>query len=152
MSSAMKRDVPPMKLARPGSIAFVNSPRPIYWQPSSSSTSARTRCGSIFSAWYTTLRWLLALDLEATKRVLIDILRRWYDEVFRQQEPQILPVLERDGEAKRALQVSMPAEQLIEAATGWEYVREPGIRRVVLIPSYVLRPWSTSGERADTRI
>ncbi len=41
---------------------------------------------------------------------------------------------------------------MIEAATGWEYVPEPGIRRVVLIPSYVLRPWSTSGERAGTRI
>jgi DNA-binding transcriptional ArsR family regulator len=102
--------------------------------------------------WQKTLRWLLTLDIEATKGVLIDILRRWYDEVFRRQELQILPVLERDGEAKRALQASMPAEQLIEAATGWEYVPEPGIRRVVLIPSYVLRPWSTSGERADTRI
>lgn len=102
--------------------------------------------------WQKTLRWLLALDTEATKRVLVDILHRWYDEVFRQQEPQILPILARDGETKRALQASLSAEQLIEAATGWEYVPEPGIRRVVLIPSYVLRPWSTSGERADTRI
>jgi DNA-binding transcriptional ArsR family regulator len=102
--------------------------------------------------WQKTLRWLLALDIEATKRVLVDILHRWYDEVFCQQEPRILPILVRDGEAKCALQASMSAEQLIEAATGWEYVPEPGIRRVVLIPSYVLRPWSTSGERADTRI
>jgi DNA-binding transcriptional ArsR family regulator len=102
--------------------------------------------------WQKTLRWLLALNIEATKGVLIDILRRWYDEVFRRQELQILPVLERDGETKRALQASMPVEQLIEAATGWEYVPEPGIRRVVLIPSYILRPWSTSGERAGTRI
>jgi DNA-binding transcriptional ArsR family regulator len=102
--------------------------------------------------WQKTLRWLLTLDIEATKGVLIDILRRWYDEVFRRQELQILPVLERDGETKRALQASMPVEQLIEAATGWEYVPEPGIRRVVLIPSYILRPWSTSGERAGTRI
>ena len=102
--------------------------------------------------WQKTLRWLLALDIEATKQVIIDILRRWYDEVFRQQEPQILPVLVRDAEAKRALQASMSAEQLIEAATGWEYVPEPGIRRVVLIPSSVLRPWSTSGERAATHI
>lgn len=102
--------------------------------------------------WQKTLRWLLALDIEATKRVLVDILHRWYDEVFCQQEPHILPILVRDGEAKCALQASMSAEQLIEAATGWEYVPEPGIRRVVLIPSYVLRPWSTSGERADTRI
>lgn len=78
------------------------------------------------------------------ERVIIDILRRWYDGVFRQQEPQILPVLARDAEAKRALQASMSAQQLIEAATGWEYVPEPGIRRVVLIPSSVLRPWSTS--------
>jgi DNA-binding transcriptional ArsR family regulator len=102
--------------------------------------------------WQKTLRWLLALDTEATKRVLVDILRRWYNEVFRQQEPQILPILARDVETKRAQQASMSAEQLIEAATGWEYVPEPGIRRVVLIPSYVLRPWSTSGERASTRI
>lgn len=102
--------------------------------------------------WQKTLRWLLTLDMEATKRVLVDILQRWYDEVFRQQESYILPILVRDVEAKRALHVSLSAEQVIEAATGWEYVSEPGIRRVVLIPSYVLRPWSTSGQRADTRI
>lgn len=102
--------------------------------------------------WQKTLRWLLALDSEATKRVLVDILHRWYNEVFRQQESHILPILARDVEAKRALQVSLPAEEVIEAATGWEYVPEPGIRRVVLLPSYVLRPWSTSGERAGTRI
>ncbi|HLH61478.1 MAG TPA: metalloregulator ArsR/SmtB family transcription factor [Ktedonobacteraceae bacterium] len=104
------------------------------------------------AGWQRTLRWLLALDIEATKRLLVDILRRWYDEVFQKQEPQILPILTRDAEAKRALQASMPAEQLIEVATGWEYLPEPGIRRVVLIPSYILRPWSTSGERAGTRI
>ena len=102
--------------------------------------------------WQKTLRWLLALDLEATKRLLVDILRRWYNEVFQKQEPDILPILARDAEAKRVLQASMTTEQLIEAATGWEYIPEPGIRRVVLIPSYVLRPESTSGERADTRI
>jgi DNA-binding transcriptional ArsR family regulator len=102
--------------------------------------------------WQKTLRWLLALNIDATKQVILDILRRWYDEVFRQQESQILPILVRDAETKRALQASMSAEQLIEAATGWEYVPEPGIRRVVLIPSYILRPESTSGERADTRI
>lgn len=102
--------------------------------------------------WQKTLRWLLTLDIQATKRVLLDIVRGWYEEVFRQQESHILPILTRDGEAKRALEARMPMEQLIEAATGWEYVPEPGIRRVVLIPSYVLRPWCALGERSDTRI
>jgi DNA-binding transcriptional ArsR family regulator len=102
--------------------------------------------------WQKTLRWLLALDREATKRVLTEILRRWYDEVFHAQEPDILPILARDVEAKRTLQVSTPVARLIEAATGLEYVPEPGVRRIVLIPSYVLRPYSATGERAGTRI
>ena len=102
--------------------------------------------------WQRTLRWLLSLKVEATKRILLDILWRWYEEVFRQQEAQILPILMRDAEAKRALEASISAEALIEAATGWEYVPEPGIRRVVLIPSYVLRPWSALGERSEIRI
>jgi DNA-binding transcriptional ArsR family regulator len=102
--------------------------------------------------WQKTLRWLLTLDTEATKRVLLDILRRWHEEVFRQQEPYILPILTRDSEAKQALQLKMSVEQLIEAATGWEYLPEPGIRRVVLVPSYILRPNSVLGERSDTRI
>jgi DNA-binding transcriptional ArsR family regulator len=102
--------------------------------------------------WQHTLRWLLPLDLEATKRMLVDILRQWYDQIFRQQESEILPILLRDGEAKRALQTSLPASQLIETATGWDYLPEPGIRRVVLIPSFVLRPWSTAAERYETRL
>ena len=102
--------------------------------------------------WQKTLRWLLTLDTEATKRVLVDILQRWYEEVFRQQEAHVLPILMRDSETKHALQVNISVEQMIESVTGWEYLPEPSIRRVVLIPSYVLRPHSTTGERSDTRI
>ncbi len=102
--------------------------------------------------WQQTLRWLLALNGEATKHILVDILHRWYEEVFRHQERDLLPILLRDGDAKRALQAAMPVERVIETATGWDYLPEPGIHRVVLVPSYLLRPWSLSGERADTRI
>jgi hypothetical protein len=102
--------------------------------------------------WQQTLRWVLALDAAATKRVLLDLVRSWYDEVFSAQEAQVRPILERDAEAKQALQETLSAEQLIEAATGWEYIPEPGIRHAALIPSYVLRPWSMLGERASTRI
>jgi DNA-binding transcriptional ArsR family regulator len=102
--------------------------------------------------WQKTLRWLLALDMIATKNILLDILRGWYDEVFREQEPTILPILERDVEAKRALKATLSPEQLIEACTGWEYVPEPGIKRVVLIPSYINRPYNSDAEHHGTRI
>ena len=102
--------------------------------------------------WQKTLRWLLALDMTATKNILLDLLRGWYDEVFREQEPTILPILARDVEAKRALKSTMSPEQLIETCTGWEYVPEPGIKRVVLIPSYINRPYNSDSRYHDTRI
>jgi len=102
--------------------------------------------------WQKLLRWLLALDMTATKNILLDILRGWYEEVFREQEPAILPILARDVEAKRALKSTMSPEQLIETCTGWEYVPEPGIKRVVLIPSYINRPYNSDVEHHGTRI
>jgi DNA-binding transcriptional ArsR family regulator len=102
--------------------------------------------------WQRTLRWLLSLDMVATKNVLLDILSRWYHEVFQEQEAAILPILERDVEAKRALAATVSPEQLIELATGLEYIPGPGIERIVLIPSYILRPWNADAERGNTMI
>jgi DNA-binding transcriptional ArsR family regulator len=102
--------------------------------------------------WQRTLRWLLSLEPLATKNLLLEIFRGWYNEVFREQEPQIMPILARDVEAKLALKPTVSAEQLIEIATGWEYMPEPGIQRVVLIPSYITRPFNSDAQRYDTRI
>lgn len=102
--------------------------------------------------WQRTLRWLLSLEPTATKSLLLYIFHGWYDEVFREQEPQILPILARDVEAKLALKPTVSAEQLIEITTGWEYMPEPGIQRVVLVPSYISRPFNADAERYDTRI
>ena len=102
--------------------------------------------------WQRTLRWLLSLEQVATKDLLLDIFHGWYDEVFREQEPYIMSILARDVEAKLALKLTHSTEQLIEIATGWEYVPEPGIRRVVLVPSYITRPWNSETERHDTVI
>jgi DNA-binding transcriptional ArsR family regulator len=102
--------------------------------------------------WQRTLRWLLSLEQVATKNLLLEIFQGWYDEVFRDQEPYIMPILARDVEAKLALKLTHSTEQLIEMATGWEYVPEPGIRQVVLVPSYITRPWNSDAEMNDTVI
>jgi DNA-binding transcriptional ArsR family regulator len=102
--------------------------------------------------WQRTLRWLLSLEQVATKNLLLEIFHGWYDEVFCEQEPYIMPILARDVEAKLGLKPTHSAEQLIEMATGWEYVPEPGIRRVVLVPSYITRPWNSDAEMNDTVI
>lgn len=96
---------------------------------------------------------LLALTPEENKRQALDVLRRWYDEVFRHQEPEVVPVLAHDAAAKRELIGTMPAERLIDLATnGIRYSAEPGIRRVILIPSVAYRPWVLISEHRDARI
>jgi DNA-binding transcriptional ArsR family regulator len=102
--------------------------------------------------WQKTLRWILLMDMAAAKELLLELLRGWYDEIFREQEGQIMPMLERDVESRRALQATQSPEQMIEMCTGWEYVPEPGIRRVLLVPSYVSRPYNGDAEIGDTRI
>lgn len=102
--------------------------------------------------WQRTLRWMFSLEAAAVKDQLLDIVQGWYDEVFRGQEPQFMPILAREVEAKRALQVMHSPEQLIEMCTGWEYVPEPGIHRVLLIPSYVARPLNSEATSGDTHM
>src|SRR5216684_3060062 len=98
-------------------------------------------------------RQLFATDPEVTKTTLLTILQQWYDRVFRTIEQQVLPILERDAEAKRALKSTMTPERLIETATnGLEYVPEPGIRRVLLTPSFVMRPWNEHTDYQDMMI
>src|SRR5205823_3513090 len=46
---------------------------------------------------------LLPLDAEATKQLVLTVLRRWYEVVFREQEAQTMAILQRDAQAKRAL-------------------------------------------------
>jgi len=105
------------------------------------------------ASWQALLRHLLRLDPVETRDRLVVILRRWYDEVFHPQEDQLLPILLRDVESRRLLAATMPAERLIEIVTnGWEYVPEPGIRHVLLIPSIVIRPQVHSLDHHDVKI
>jgi len=105
------------------------------------------------ASWQALLHHLLPLDPEETRNRLVEILRRWYDEVFHSQEPELLPVLLRDVEARRVLATTVPVERLIETVTnGWEYVPESGIRHVLLIPSVVIRPQVHSLDHHDVKI
>jgi len=103
--------------------------------------------------WKELLHRLFSIDAETTKKVLLDILQSWYDRVFRDYEQQLMPILQRDAESKRAMKQTMSFERFIETATnGIAYVPEPGHRRVLLIPSYVIRPWNEPSDYHDIAI
>ncbi len=98
-------------------------------------------------------RRLLTLDAASLKSSVLEVLRRWYDEIFREQEAQILPILQRDADTKCELKSSVAPGRFIELATnGFEYIPEPFTRAVVLVPSFVMRPYVCDIEHHNVTI
>ncbi len=103
--------------------------------------------------WQETLRYIFSIEPETMKNAFLDIFAQWYERVFCEMETQVLPILQRDAEAKQALQATVPLERLVETATnGLEFVPEPWLRRVLLVPSYIERPWNMFSEYQDMKI
>jgi DNA-binding transcriptional ArsR family regulator len=91
---------------------------------------------------------LLPLTPAQTKRLVLDVLTRYRDEVL---DPGVVGVLERDAAAKRALAVS--PDSLIELATGgYRYEPEPELGIVALVPHVAARPWLFLCQHERTRI
>lgn len=99
------------------------------------------------------IRWLVSSDGDAMKGTLIALLWDWYEQVFRQEEARIRPILERDAEAKRKLQATVSAEKLVELATnGLVYGPEAGVRKIVLVTAFLSRPWNETLTHQDVKL
>jgi len=91
--------------------------------------------------WTQYLRSVFAADGEALKAEIIGALEEWNERVWGPESLTILPILERDADARREALRELPMEEFIQAATnGVEFVPRPGIERVVMVPSFVNRP------------
>jgi DNA-binding transcriptional ArsR family regulator len=113
----------------------------------------RDRLAPDDDAWRAQVDAFITRDPAEMKRQLLHTVERWHTEVFSVLEVEIVPVLLRDAEAKRVLQGLLPYERFIEVATnGVRYVPEPGIRRVMLIPSFVSRPWVMITRYRDVKL
>jgi DNA-binding transcriptional ArsR family regulator len=96
---------------------------------------------------------LLPLDPPATRRRLLDVLRRWLEASFAAREAGTVGLLERDARAARDLAATVPAGRLVELVTGgFAYEPEPECPRVLLVPHLAARPWLLLCQHRDTRI
>jgi DNA-binding transcriptional ArsR family regulator len=94
-----------------------------------------------WEAWTAYLRAVLEADPEQLKADLVSVLADWADRVWKPESLTIMPILERDAEAKRELQRELPLDRFVTTATnGVEFAPRPGIDRVVMVPSFVNRP------------
>jgi DNA-binding transcriptional ArsR family regulator len=100
--------------------------------------------------WQAALAALLPMSPWETRRRLLALLRRW-QEPF---EADLRPAPLQAEVARRRVQArGLRVEQVLAAVMdGWEYVAEPGINAVLLIPSTAIWPYSHLFDHEGTKI
>lgn len=93
---------------------------------------------------------ILDLGPERAYELVIDVFERFAEEVWPAVEDEAVHALETDAEAKRRLLEDEPTLSAIETATnGYRLPTDPDVQRVVMVPSYLFRPWLLTLEPAD---
>ena len=95
------------------------------------------------------LSQLLAADPAAHGRELRDIVIAVRDLIWREVEEEAMAPIRRDvtHRKERLADGADPITVVVEATNGYEPPEDAGLRRLVLLPSYWLRPWLVIGHR-----
>lgn len=89
------------------------------------------------------LRDVLSLPEGELLERVVRALRRFHQEVYSRHESDFSSSTTRAAAARRALVRGADPERVIEEVTnGLDYRIPPGVSRLVLVPSVVLRPWA----------
>jgi DNA-binding transcriptional ArsR family regulator len=92
--------------------------------------------------WNRQGRLAILRDPLAARDRIVAVLRSW-QKPFSQIEPRVTDIIDRDYEGRAGDRATLAATDLIEATTGgFRWLPEPGIRRVILGPSYFSRPYN----------
>ena len=84
---------------------------------------------------------------------LLAVLRGWYERVWPAIADDAVPAIQRDAAARRPrIDETDLSTLVLEATNGLEWTPSPGTRHLVLLPSYVFRPWISVTGWGDTAV
>jgi DNA-binding transcriptional ArsR family regulator len=105
-------------------------------------TAAIDELDAALPEWRKPERLALLVDPVRTHREIVDLTRTWA-EAFRPIEGRVRDILDRDYDLRSQDRATLTGPDLIERTTGGvRWLPEPGIRRVILAPSYFSRPFN----------
>jgi DNA-binding transcriptional ArsR family regulator len=97
-------------------------------------------------------RHLMSLPTDAAKDLLLRVLDGWSTSVLEATE-ELSALLNQSAEAAQRLAAELPFDRVLDLlAPGCRYDPEPGIDRMLLIPSWVGRPWLVMCEHDGAKI
>jgi DNA-binding transcriptional ArsR family regulator len=98
--------------------------------------------------------WLRRLldDADGMLGEVHDAMSAWLP-MYAEIEPRVKSIIERDAEARAPeLRTLRPSEVIERATNGIRWLSEPGVRRVILAPSYLVRPYNFTFNGPDWRL
>jgi DNA-binding transcriptional ArsR family regulator len=115
----------------------------------------RAAIDSLLAAWPEHKQgWLSRLlgDSDALVGEVAALMDAWLP-LYLEVEPRVRAIIERDADLRTADIASLRPADLIERTTnGIRWLSEPGVRRVVLAPSYLVRPYNFTFTGDDWRL
>jgi DNA-binding transcriptional ArsR family regulator len=80
------------------------------------------------------------------------LMRAWLPR-YQEVEPRVREIIERDATLRQAdVRTLRPAELIERTTNGIRWLSEPGVRRVVLAPSFLVRPYNFTFSGGDWRL
>jgi DNA-binding transcriptional ArsR family regulator len=99
------------------------------------------------------LRTVLDWTPAQTRQRVLALFRRWNEEVFREWDAETRGPVSRAADRIREIVDLVGPDAAIERATnGVQFIAEPGIRAVTIVPSVVVRPYVRYDEQRDIAI
>ena len=98
--------------------------------------------------------WLMALfgDADAVVGSVADRMAAWLPR-YQEREARFRTIIERDVALRADERATLAPAELVERTTsGIRWLSEPGVRRLVLAPSYLVRPYNFTFTGGDWRI
>ncbi|MDV2684040.1 metalloregulator ArsR/SmtB family transcription factor [Alkalihalophilus lindianensis] len=99
------------------------------------------------------IEFISLTDVDELKAHLLEVMTLWYETVIRPDLELTNQILRTDYESKNQMKEKMSSEELVQWATGGvNYLPEPSVHKVLLIPQYVYRPWNIEADIEDTKV
>ncbi|WP_226036578.1 ArsR/SmtB family transcription factor [Aquibacillus saliphilus] len=99
------------------------------------------------------IEFISKTDTQKVKAHLVEVMTLWYEAVISPDLERVNQILKTDYESKKMMKEKISPEELVQWATGGiNYLPEPSVHKVLLIPQYVYRPWVIEADSKDTKV
>ncbi len=99
------------------------------------------------------IEFICTTNIEKLKRHLTQIMKIWFEKIIEPNLDTLTIILKTDYESKKDMFKKMNSEEIVHWATGGiNYLPEPSVYNVLLIPQMTYRPWNIEADLMGTKV